>query len=84
MKCENCEYSYYENYGEDGCESMCSVFGYEPPDNLQRTDGQGCIYNRQTLAKIKRQNDVAEMKFLIADYGRFVEWYNKNIKENKQ
>lgn len=78
MKCENCEYSYYENHGEDGSESMCEIFGYEPPDNLQRSDGEGCICNRQTLAKFKRQND-ADEKYIIADYGGFVE----AMKENK-
>lgn len=71
MKCENCEYSYYENHGEDGCESMCEIFGYEPPDNLQRTDGEGCICNRQTLAKKDRQNREDE-RFIIKEYKDFV------------
>ena len=70
MKCENCEYSYYENHGEDGCESMCRIFGYEPPDSLQRADGEGCICNRQTLSKFKRLNDESE-KYIIKEYGDF-------------
>lgn len=69
--CENCEYSYYENHGEEGCESMCRIFGYEPPDSLQRADGQGCICNRQTLAKYDRQNREDE-RFIIEGYKNFI------------
>ena len=75
MRCSNCEYLYYPEYESNY--TSCRVFGDETPEKYERKDGEGCICNRQQLAKKYRENEEAWLK----EAASFVEWYEKE-KEN--
>ncbi len=71
MKCEHCPYLYYPEYESNY--TSCLVFGDGIPDDYERKDGEGCIFNRKQLAKMCRENEEAFAK----ECGAFVEWFEK-------
>jgi hypothetical protein len=72
MRCSGCPYRYHP-FSEYSYTS-CRVFGDDTPEQYARKDGEGCICNRKTLAKLFKENEEAWMK----EAASFVEWYKEN------
>lgn len=69
MKCDGCPFHKYE-VGLEDADEWCDIFGNFPEDEKSRKDGEGCIFNMQTLKKKKAEKDE-----------EFIKLYNpKNLK----
>ena len=56
MLCRNCPYYRYE-VGFEDADEYCDIFGNFPEDKKSRKDGEGCVFNMQTLKKKKAEKD---------------------------
>ncbi len=61
MLCSKCKHKHYD-YADDCME--CDLFEYEFPEEYQRKDEEGCIFNERTIVSRIKAKEEEELKFL--------------------
>ena len=61
MLCSKCKHKHYD-YTEDCME--CDLFEYEFPEEYERKDENGCIFNERTIVSRIKAKEERDLKFL--------------------
>lgn len=60
MLCSKCNHKHYDYI--DNC-MECDLFEYEFPEEYQRKDEEGCIFNERTIVSRLKAKEEEEMQF---------------------
>ena len=75
MLCSKCKHKHYD-YADDCIE--CDLFEFEFPEEYQRKDEEGCVFNERTIVSRLKAKQEHEIKFYLKMYEDMVAEGEKN------